>query len=413
MEFAIAAHGTRGDIEPCAALALELSRRGHAIRMAVPPNLLGFVESAGLPAIAYGPDSQQQLDNEFFKGFWKIQNPLALIRAGREYLAQGWAEMSATLVDLAEGADLLITATTYQEVAANVAEYYDIPSGALHYFPLRANGQISFPGLPLPAPLTRSATSAIWSLHWQMTRDADNHQRRELGLSEARVSSCQRGMRRGALEVQAYDALCFPGLVREWADARPFVGTLTLKLATEADDDVLAWAAHGTAPIYFGFGSMPVDNAEDTIAMIGRVCAQLGERALICAPGSAGRRLSGVANDVVKVVGEVNHSAVFPSCKAVVHHGGAGTTAAGMRAGVPTLILWVGADQPIWAAAVKRLGVGNSRRFSNTTDASLEADLRRILVPSWGVSARALAAQLTTPQESVAAAADLMERRAC
>ena len=73
---------------------------------------------------------------------------------------------------------------------------------------------------------------------------------------------------------------------------------------------------------------------------------ELGERALIC---------SGVWDleatphaDHVKLVRTVNHAAVFPICRAVAHHGGSGTTAAGVRAGVPTLILWVGADQPFW-----------------------------------------------------------------
>ncbi|WP_123024707.1 glycosyltransferase [Mycolicibacterium stellerae] len=412
MLFAIAAHGTRGDIEPCTALGLEMSRRGHEVRMAVPPNLIGFVESAGLHAVAYGPDSQQQLDSEFFREFWRIQNPVALIRAGREYLAQGWAEMSATLVSLADGADLLMTATTYQEVAANVAEHYNIPSAALHYFPLRANGHIAFPGLPFPAPVIRSATSAIWWLHWQMTREVENRQRRELGLPEASTTSGERSMRRGALEIQAYDKVCFPGLAQEWAGSRPFVGALTLQLDTEADDEVMAWAKAGTPPIYFGFGSMPLDTPEDTITMIASVCAQLGERALICSNRLAGTSFTGgMANDRTKVVAAVKHAVVFPACKAVVHHGGAGTTAAGMRAGVPTLVLWVGADQPIWAAAVKRLGVGESGRLNGTTPTSLAADLRRILRQGCVDRAHEVASQLTTPHESVDAAAHLLERQ--
>ena len=146
---------------------------------------------------------------------------------------------------------------------------------------------------------------------------------------------------------------------------RPFVGTLTMELPTDADDEVASWIAAGTPPIYFGFGSMPVESAADTVAMISAACAQLGERALVCAGWSD---FSDVPHfDHVKVVGAVNHAAIFPACRAVVHHGGAGTTAAGLRAGVPTLILWTLRDQPIWGAAVKRLKVGTARRFSATT----------------------------------------------
>ena len=115
------------------------------------------------------------------------------------------------------------------------------------------------------------------------------------------------------------------------------------------------------------------------------------------------------AFDHVKVVGAVNHAAIFPACRAVVHHGGAGTTAAGMRAGIPTLILWVTADQPIWAAQVKRLKVGSARRFSSTTQESLVAELRRILAPQYVTRAREVATQMTKPAESVTTAADLLE----
>src|SRR5271156_3059008 len=102
MKFALAVHGTRGDVEPWAAVGLELPRRGPHVRMAVPPNLIGFVESAGLAAVAYGPHSEAQLEEDFFHGFWKIQNPMSFVRKGVDYLAQGWAEMGITLMSLAE-----------------------------------------------------------------------------------------------------------------------------------------------------------------------------------------------------------------------------------------------------------------------------------------------------------------------
>ena len=109
----------------------------------------------------------------------------------------------------------------------------------------------------------------------------------------------------------------------------------------------------------------PVESPADTLAMISAACAQLGERALVCAGGTD---FSDVPHfDHVKVVGTVNYAAIFPACRAVVHHGGAGTTAAGLRAGVPTLILWTLPDQPIWGAQLKRLKVGTARRFSTTT----------------------------------------------
>ena len=110
----------------------------------------------------------------------------------------------------------------------------------------------------------------------------------------------------------------------------------------------------------------------------------------------------------MKVVRAVNHAAIFPTCRAVVHHGGAGTTAAGLRAGVPTLILWVTSDQPIWAAQVKQLKVGRGRRFSGTTRESLVADLRDSGA-GYVARAREIASRMTKPAASVAATADLLE----
>jgi UDP:flavonoid glycosyltransferase YjiC (YdhE family) len=404
MRFAVAVHGTRGDVEPCAAVALELVRRGHTVRMAVPPNLVGFVESAGLTAVAYGPDSQSELEEEFFRNFWKVQNPINLIRTGTEYITRGWAEMSVTLTSLAEGADLVLTGMIYQELAANVAEYHDIPLAALHYFPIRANGRL----IPfVPAPLVRSAISAIWWLHWGMTKGAEDAQRRELHLPKATGPASRRMAEHGYLEIQAYDELCFPGLAAEWNGTRPFVGSLTLQLPTDVDDDVTSWVAAGKPPIYFGFGSMPVQSLADTVRMISAACAQLGERALICSGSNDSSHVPHF--DHVKVVGALNHAAVFPACRAVVHHGGAGTTAAGMRAGIPALILWIGAEQPIWAFQVKRLKVGSTRRFSTATRETLVADLRDILAPDCVDRARELAARMTKAAVSVTTTVNLLE----
>ncbi|MGY4648852.1 glycosyltransferase [Mycobacterium sp. URHB0021] len=406
MKFVVAVHGTRGDVEPCAAVSQELLSRGHDVRLAVPPNLLSFVERAGLPpAVAYGVDSQQQLDADIFRKYWKIQNPVTALRELRAYITEGWAEMSTTLTSLAGGTDLILTGTTYQEVAANVAERNGIPLAALHYFPARANSQ----ALPIPVPpeVVRSVWAAVEWLHWRVLKGADDAQRRELGLPKATVRAVRRIVDGGALEIQAYDPVFFPRLDTEWGGRRPLVGSMTLALGTDTDDEVASWIASGTPPIYFGFGSMPVTSPSDAVAMITDVCAELGQRALI---SSGIWDLPGLqAAEHVKFVTAVNHAAVFPVCRAVVHHGGSGTTAAGVRAGVPTLILWVGADQPFWGAQIKRLKVGTSLRFSRTTRKTLLDSLRTVLEPRYRTRAREVATQLTNPEQSVTTAADLLE----
>ncbi len=386
MKFVLASWGSRGDVEPNLAVGRELVRRGHDVCMAVPPDLVGFTEAAGVAAVGFGPEAQSILDSHrefwtcFFSHPWRIRK---LIRSRLEIagpLLRGWQEMSTTLMSLADGADLLFTGINFEDAAANVAEYYDIPLATLHYFPLRPNGQtLRF----LPAPLARSAVTAFWWVTWRGMKKAEDAQRRELGLPKATGSAPRRITERGSLEIQAYDEACFPGLAAEWAkwdepatvrrhaDAR--------SCATAADDEVASWIAEGTPPIYFGFGSIPVESPADTIAMIAAACARLGERALV---GAAGTDFSNVPHfDHVKVVGAVNFPTVFPACRALVHHGGSSTTPIAMRAGVPQLILYWDMVHAVYGAAVKRLKVGTARRFSTATEESLVADLRRILGP--------------------------------
>ncbi len=377
--------------------------------MAVPPNLVGFVESAGLAGVAYGPDSQEQISDvtDFLHPDVKTQDLISLWRAGRDLFIDGWAEMGRTLVTLADGADLLVTGQTYHGVVANVAEYYGIPLVGLHHVPMRVNGQLSLPFLTAPTPVVRSVMRALWWLYGRITKDVEDAQRRELGLPRAAAPAAKRMAERGSLEIQAYDEACFRGLAAEWNGRRPFVGALTLELPTDADDEVASWIAAGTPPIYFGFGSTPVQSPADTIAMIAAACMELGERALIYSGVSGSNRIPHY--DHVKLVGLVNYAVVFPICRAVVHHGGAGTMAAGLRAGIPMLVLWDVADQPIWAAQVTRLKVGCARRLSSTTRKSLVADLRRILAPRYTTRAREIATRMTKPAECVTTAADLLE----
>jgi vancomycin aglycone glucosyltransferase len=380
MKVVLAAYGTRGDTEPFAAVARELLRRGHDVRMAVAPEMVGFVELAGLAAVPFGPESIASSRNR------TIQDPVSAVVDEKEYLSRAMEAWGTTLTALANGADLLLTGRVEQQLAANVAEYYGIPQATLHFYPeahLRQSGWVG-----------------------DAMEEAENAHRRALGLADGTGPSPR------SLEIQAYDALCFPGLADAWAegdDRRPFVGVLTLELPTDADEEILSWIAAGTPPIYFGFGSgVWLQHPAQTFGLISVACARLGERALICA--GASDFANAPHSDQVKVVGAMNHAAIFPACRAVVHQGGAGTTAAGMRAGVPTLILWHPTnDQQIWADAVTRLKVGSGRAFSASNLGSLVADLRSILNPQCITRAREIAPQVTKPDVSVASAADLLE----
>ena len=106
MQIVVAAYGSRGDVEPCAAVALELLRRDHDVRMAVPPNLLGFIESAGLAGVAYGPDSREEWNpgSDLVRNIApRMQNPISVVPEVVEHVTQVKVRKGAELSALAKG----------------------------------------------------------------------------------------------------------------------------------------------------------------------------------------------------------------------------------------------------------------------------------------------------------------------
>jgi len=382
MKFVLAAYGSRGDVEPCAVVGRELQRRGHDVRIAVPPNMVALVESVGLDAVAYGPDSHAQLNTaaDFLVG--NMNNPYGALPEIVERVARVWVDKGTVLASLAAGADLIVTGMNEQRLAANIAEHQGIPLVALHLFP----SQIQQSG-ELDAMLVKLSEQPL---------------RQALGMPDVAEPVPP------SLEIQAYDERCLPGQPDGWAEpGKPFVGALTLESPTDTDDAVLAWIAEGTAPIYFGLGSTPISPPAEIVGMMIAACAHLNERLLIC---TGPNDLSEFDHfDNVKFVGAVNHAAVLPGCRAAVHHGGAGTTAAAMRAGVPSLVLWLWLDQPVWGAGIAQLKIGSAQRFSDVTPQSLIAQLRLVLMPDYLARARDIAAQMISPHESASRAADLVE----
>lgn len=416
MRFVLAFNGTRGDIQPAVVLGAELKQRGHDVVFGAPPNLVEFATRAGLDARPFGYDTRAHMNSELIRDGMRTGGPLKRLRALAEIRDHGWKQMVDEMFDLCDGADAIVTGFTTQQIAFAFAQRDSIPLFALHHAPVTENPHVSpFPGasLSVPSRVNVAAWDLVDTTFWWLTRGRENRLRHRLGIEAATKSLPQRMADYGTVEIQAYDPVFCPRLPDVWGDRRPLVGFLGLPedLRTRIGADGLepatdSWIDGGSPPIYFGFGSMPVRDSAALLGAIDEACEALGERALVCAGWND---FGDIASDRLHVVSAVDHDRTFARCRAVVHHGGAGTTSAAIRAGKPALVCWVGSDQPFWGHQLERLGVGAATRLKGLAAAELTEKLRIVLDESSAERADALAARLIAPEHATRTAADLIE----
>jgi len=410
MRITLALAGSRGDVQPALAVALELRRRGHDVTTGVPPNLLALADELGLDPLPLGVDSGEVLRSDLVRSGLRSRHPVRRIAAVRSILTHGWEDLRTGLEPLAKDADVVVTGLLGQQVGSAVAEASGSGFATLHYCPVRSNTSA---GIPMRSPAVQRFAWAVGEgARWRLTRAAETEVRAALGLPAPSTNLPTRLWETGAVEVQAYDPALLPGLAEEWGSSRPLTGFLTLAEEDRAllgeggvDDDLAAWLAAGEPPVYVGFGSMPVRDPAHLLDAVAVATAALGRRALV----SAGWNTFGDTDAVpahVRVVGPIDHAAVFPRCAALVHHGGAGTTAAGLRAGRPTVIGYYSGDQPHWGTLLARRGVGTRLAARRIDRDSLREALSTVLEPGVEERCAELQRQLVQPADAVRAAAD-------
>ncbi|ORM25997.1 glycosyltransferase [Williamsia sp. 1135] len=418
MKFVLAFNGSRGDVQPAIALGSELAVRGHEVVLAVPPNLTDFAGGSGLAVHSYGLDTRELLRSEVVSRDLKSNNPVTKLRAVSEITLRGGRTMQQELLDLTAGADAIIGGSAGQERALNVALVRGIPYIPIHLCPIRRNGEVSLLtqfGINPPPPVARASWTVLEQILWRATRSAENTLGSELGLPAADAPAATRIGRQGVPEIQAYDAALFSGLTSEWGARRPLVGFFNLTTQTRkrmgdghSDHELQRWLDDGPPPLYVGFGSMAVADPDRLARVIATATEAAGLRVLL-ATGWGGLTFD-APGDRIHAVPAVDHDAILPQCVAAVHHGGAGSIAASLRAGLPTLVYWLGADQPLWGRQIRRSGAGLSAPLAKIDESGFRSALAELLTPVHTRAARGLSEQLVTPAAAVTAAAELVEQ---
>ena len=363
MKLAIIAPGSRGDVQPYVALGKGLQNAGHSVRLVSTEDFRALAISHGLEFVSMGANAQS-LAQEHVKGLAEQGNLLKILSAtgrGARLMARQGAVAG---LEACQGVDAIIGGLGGLSVGVALAEKLSLPFLQAYLMPLTPTHQFASvltPSLPGPlARLTNRLTHHVArQMIWQMVRSANNQARVEvLGLPPTSFWGPFVPQRYSDLPIlYGYSPAVVP-VPNDWAPAIHVTGYWLLDTpeAWAPPADLLAFLDAGPPPIYIGFGSMTSMNPETTAELVFEALRRSGQRGVVY-EGWGGLRKVDVPASVL-MVGSTPHSWLFPRMAAVVHHGGAGTTAAGLSAGVPSIITPFFGDQPFWGRRVAELGVG-------------------------------------------------------
>ncbi|XP_016193973.1 sterol 3-beta-glucosyltransferase UGT80A2 isoform X3 [Arachis ipaensis] len=360
--------GTRGDVQPFVAIGKRLQEDGHRVRLASHKNFKDFVLSAGLEFYPLGGDPK------VLAGYM-VKNK-GFLPSGRSEIHKQRNQIKAIINSLlpacnsadpdthvAFNADAII-ANPPAYGHTHVAEFLKVP---LHIF-------FTMPWTPtneFPHPLSRVKQQIAYRLSYQIVdsliwlgiRDLINEFRKK--KLKLRPITYLSGYYTSPPNMP-YGYIWSPHLVpkpKDWGPNIDVVGFCFLDLASDYEPPIslLEWLEEGEKegkkPIYIGFGSLPLEQPDKMTQIIIEALDKTGQRGIIN-KGWGGLGNLAETKKSVYLLDNCPHDWLFLRCKAVVHHGGAGTTAAGLRAACPTTIVPFFGDQPFWGERVHARGVG-------------------------------------------------------
>ncbi len=366
--YCLLALGSRGDVQPFVALALGLRARGHSVVIAAAADYRNVVEERGIPFAPLVGRIADLMDRPAVANAID-GGPLASVRLGLRLRAQIAPLMNALFADTlhaAQNCDVLVASTLGLHVAYSVAEKLNgVPVVPAHFHPVapsRFYRNMFFSSGPNNAFYNRLTHFLGVNGFWHLLRPLLNTARRRvldlppqspLGLEKWLRETQQTGR-----ELYGYSAVLAPP-PHDWNPDRHVVtGFWQSPLPQDFEqipDALQAFLDAGEPPVYIGFGSILAGRDPDAVT-----------RVFVGALEDAGMRgvlyrgWGDVGNialpPTVFATDSVPHASLFPRCRAVVHHGGAGTMAAALRAGVPAIVVSAFGDQHFWARRLHEMG---------------------------------------------------------
>lgn len=376
MRIALVTTGSRGDVQPFVALAKALASRGVEAHVAAPAAFAPLAEQHDVAFRALPVDPVGMLGTEVGQRWIESgRDPLAFVRGLRDLADPLGEQLADAMIDACADADVVV----YQTLAFpawHIADARGVPAIQVSFAPFAPTA--AFPPLLLPDPFAetdpwsrspvaavarayhRSAHRAFAQALWLPLRRRINRWRRAsldappLGLRSPGIDV----ERRGEPLLHAFSPTLLPP-PRDWGPHVVTTGAWFLDQPDRRLPPALAeFLDAGPPPVVVGMGSMTTRDPAALTALVVDALARARRRGVLLA-GWAGLGAAGVElPDHVLGCGDVPHDQLHPRAAAAVHHGGSGTTAASLRAGVPTVVVPHFGDQPLWAERVRALGAG-------------------------------------------------------
>jgi UDP:flavonoid glycosyltransferase YjiC (YdhE family) len=419
MHIVIFSLGSRGDVQPYLALALGLQQAGHRVTLVAPHSFAERIQSYGVGAHPARFDVQELMRRPEVRATLQGRNPVRQFRFMRDVMQNGAQQAMDDFWQAAQTADLVVQTGTGNG-GVEAATQRGIPlviASVLPFPPTRA-----FPSffLPLRASLgggyNRLTHTLMHRVLWAgLGGPATNRWRASrLGLPPWRSYTAMfaAARRLGTPWLFGYSPSVLPK-PPDWEDYHHVTGYWRLDPPPgwQPPADFVRFLESGPPPVYVGFGSLSEADPERSTRLVLRALELSGQRGVLLTGWGGLARLAESPN--LFYVDDVPHAWLFPRLGAVVHHGGAGTTGAGLRAGVPSIVTPFAGDQLAWADRVARLGVGPRAGPLKSLTAEKLAQAIQTAVTDQALRARAAAlGEKIRAEDGVARAVEIIERHA-
>ncbi|PWI45135.1 UDP-glucose--sterol glucosyltransferase [Streptomyces sp. ICBB 8177] len=350
--------GSRGDVAPYTGLGHGLTRAGHEVTVVTHDRFGPMVRAAGVAFHAVPVDPRAELASQAGRRLHRARNSAGKLARLLAMVRPLVGELAQALLTAAEGSELLLLNGAVAPLGQVIAEGLGVPSAGVYLQPLAPTRQFAPPVIGAGSwggPANRFAAVAVNAGLDLVFAGACRTLRAQLGLPHRRPRT-----QRSRLDRADWPVLhgFSPHVLPRPADWRPGLEVTGYWWPHEAPGAQLPGAVRefldaGPAPVFVGLGSATVPDPEALSATVVRALRSAGLRGVI-QRGWSGLDADG---DDMLVIDDVPHGLLFPRMAAVVHHAGAGTTAAGLRAGVPAVPVPVQFDAAFWARRLTTLGV--------------------------------------------------------